>query len=290
MNWGDLPIVLAIAEAGSLGGAAVTLGVDTSTVSRRLRALESQLAAKLFESRGRSQVPTAAGRLALEAAQEIGANVHRLEARLMGIDDRLEGCVRITSSPSMAQYALVAPIAELERRYPDIQIELIVTDRALDLLAREADVAVRVTGSPLPSLVGRNAGRVPYGVYASRAYLARHDGGAHKLVTWRRDLESPSAIARLCPDACVALRVNDLSTMVRAVAAGVGVALLPRWIGGQESGLAVVALDPTEYDFQVWVLRPPSLRSSARVRVLADHLFTSLRAQMQAAWAEAAPT
>ena len=290
MNWADLPLVLAIAEAGSLGGAAVALGVDTSTASRRLRALESRLGTKLFELSGRSQVPTAAGRVAVAAAREIDGTVKALESRLMGLDGRLSGPLKVTCAPAVAQYALMQPLADFCRRYPEIEVDVMVTDRVLNMAEREADVAVRATRDPQPSLVGRQAGqRALWGLrYCGLPRAARRrTPPVHHLA--RRAAATRSDRAGSVPEARVALRVDDLNAMVQAVLADLGLALLPRVVGMSEPRLVTVALDPTDYDYRIWVLRHANLEGSARVRAFADHVFGVLRAQLRAAWALSAP-
>ena len=168
LDWDDLRVALAVADAGSLAGAARALNVNHTTALRRLDALEARLHTRLFERQRGGYVPTEAGELLAQEARDIAPRVHDIERRLLGRDLRLTGTVRVTTAFVTMAYLLPRPLAEFARSHPGIEVEVAESGVLLDLSRRQADVALRISNQVPEHWVGRSLGTVHYKVYAKR--------------------------------------------------------------------------------------------------------------------------
>ncbi|MEM9302147.1 MAG: LysR family transcriptional regulator [Pseudomonadota bacterium] len=284
MNWNDIPVFLAIADAQSLAGAARQIGVNHSTVFRRLKALEASLGARLFDRLAEGYRLTALGESMLEPARAAQAALDEALRRVSGQEVALQGLVRITAPANLAASFLPELLVPFRARYPEIRIEIAVSDADLDLTRREADIALRATPKPPEHLVGRLITRLRWYATASSGYLERNgqpeDEAAlaqHALIgaddefsrlrafRWLRE-RFPSAIT---------WTANQLNTMAALARAGAGIALLP----GDQDQQDLRRLFPVcpEATGELWLLTHPDLRQTARVRVLVDHLVNGLR-------------
>ena len=285
MDWNDLPYFLAVAREGSLAAAARYLGVNHSTVFRRINALETRLAARLFDRRPEGYTLTPAGERALRIAERASDSVDEFERSLAGQDIRPTGEVRLTAPANIAG-AYVAPLLPgFAARHPGIRLNLAVSDTDYDLSRREADLALRATPAPPGHLVGRRVAEIPWMVCAGSAYLERADAPknmrdleAHPLIGADIRVRHVSALgwlmSRYPPEAFVAT-CDSLNTMAAMVIAGTGVAILPA-DQVREGLVQLFRLEPP-HSAGLWLLTHPDLRSVARVRALSDFLFSSLR-------------
>ncbi|MGE3297671.1 MAG: LysR family transcriptional regulator [Porticoccaceae bacterium] len=269
--WDDVRYFLAVARTGSLSGAARELGVNHSTVLRRINAYEEQQGVRLFERLPTGYALTQAAENIHADALEIEARVRAIDRRLFGGDARLQGRLRVTLYHGVA--ALLMPrLEEFRGRYPGIDLELLVTTDVRDLSAREADIAVRGTAAPPDQLIGRKVADFRHGLYTSPAYEARAPA-IPEVIQWRDEVEIPAWVEQHCPGARVALRVDDVETMAAAVREGLGRARLPCWVADRGPGLlrlpAALPLSP----FGLWILVHADLRASARVRAGRDFLI-----------------
>ena len=170
-DWNEFKIVLAVARAGSIVRAAKDLGHDHSTIFRWLNALESRKAVQLFDRDSGRYVPTEAGSQMVLAAERMETEALALDRSITGRDARLSGKLRITSSETLAYRILNELLAGFRREHDGIEIELLVDNRQLDLLRREADIAIRATRPREGELFGRKIATTPWTFYGSRAYL-----------------------------------------------------------------------------------------------------------------------
>jgi DNA-binding transcriptional LysR family regulator len=278
-DWNDLRLVLAVARGGSLSAAARALGVNHSTVYRRLGALEQRLAVRLFDRLPDGQVPTAEGNELIAAAETMERETQGLLRRLSGRDLQLEGRVRLTAPDDLFAELLLPILAAFRRRYPAIHLEISLDNRFLSLTRREADVAVRPTASPPEDLVGRRIGPIASLVYGTPE-LAEIDPAVVPWIGWDEGL-GPPAITRWfrehVAEERLVWRSNSLFNQAQAAAAGVGLALLPCFLGEAQPGLRRIAFSGPALDSDLWLLTHPDLRHSARVRALTDFLFDHLK-------------
>lgn len=279
MDWNALKVFIAIEQAGSLAGAARILGVNHSTVFRRLNALERDLGARLFERLPTGYVPTPLGEELRDIANGIDGAFDDLERRVAGRDVRPGGKVRITAPNNLAYRFLPTYLAELRRDYPDIEVELLVSNLEVNMNSRQADIAVRVTGAPPDHLVGRQVRAIGWSLYGGLAYRDQHgfpagldDLGQHRLIGASHGMRHLPAfvwLERTLPQ-CVTARSDDLVAMSWLAQAGHGLALLPD--DQQRPGLDRLFAFPPGKTSNLWLLTHPDLRRVERIRLVMRHL------------------
>ncbi|EPX81909.1 LysR family transcriptional regulator [Salipiger mucosus] len=276
LDWTDYETVLRIAEAGSLTGAAQRLGTSHPTMFRRINAVEDRLGVRLFERFRTGYVPTTAGEDLVAAARQIEALTNETERRLAGRDLRPSGVVRLATTDTLLAGLLAPEIACLREREPGIVLEVALSNAVSDLSFREADVAIRPAAAPEPHLVGKRLGRIRQAVYAHRSLevapgtdLAElpwigpsASMGYGQLRAWMRDSG--------CEAACVA-RVDSVLGLQAAVRAGIGVAVLPCYLGVSDGELVQVGKEIDALAVDLWLLTHPDLRRTARVRAVLDY-------------------
>ncbi len=285
MDWNDLRLVLEIARAGSLAGAARALGVNHSTVFRRLNAFERGMGLRVFDRLPEGYLPTPEGAAVCEQAEQMESAALALERNLVGADLRLTGSVRLTTAPNLAVDYVAPLLPALRQRHPEIRLEISAGDRDYDLARREADLALRATSHPPEFLVGRRLATLSWWVYGAPGYLARHPAPMHASDLAGHDVIGPEpAFLRLpamawfmtqVPESRVVARAGDLNTMAALAAADLGLAVLP--VDQHHPGLRPLLRLDAACDGQLWLLTHPDLQRVARVRAVFDFLAEALR-------------
>lgn len=169
--WSLVRAFLAVAETGSLSGAARALSQSQPTMGRQIKQLEIQLGLRLFERQPRGLTLTPTGESLLDPAKAMHAAFHQLSLRAAGQDSHMHGTVRITASEVMARHVLPEIIVDIRESEPDIQIELVPSDASENLLFREADIAVRMYRSTQLDVITKHIGTAHMGIYAALSYL-----------------------------------------------------------------------------------------------------------------------
>lgn len=275
MNWDDLRFLLAVQRGGTLAAAAKRLGVDQTTVARRLAGLESAAKTKLFlRSQGRL-VATDLGEIAVAQAERVEGQILELEEKLTGGDASPEGKVRVTAVPVLAHRLLIPRLGDLLARCPKLELEIVAEPRNLSLSKRDADIAVRLARPEGGSALCRRLGTLSYSLYGAvdRAgealpWLSYDDEHA--------DLPQAKWLAgNLTAGDRARLRVNDAEGLFQAAAAGLGQALLSDALVGpalsRRSNGPVLTRD-------VWLLVHPDLRALPRFAAVIDWLVESFKA------------
>ncbi len=282
MNWDDFRLVRAIAEARSLVGAADSLGLNHSTIFRRLGQIEADLGRALFERSRAGYAPTAAGDEMVALANRMSDGVIEFERRLAGQDERPRGELRVTTTDSLFA-SLLAPIfASFRAAYPEIHTDIIVSNAALNLSRRDADVAIRATSEPPESLVGRKIGPMRWGVYArvdsplARVNPLGPDAIFIGFAPPMDEIEAASWIARNIPPARIVARVNTMHVAAAAAAAGVALVVVPCIVGDAMPELKRLAVEIPSTS-ALWLLTHADLKGAARVRAFMDHMWLHLQ-------------
>ena len=275
MNWNDLRYFLALCRERSASQAAKSLGVNHTTVARRIAALEEDLGTRLFDKQTDGFAMTQAAENMYELALRMEEQAQAIDREIFGQDAELKGLLKLTVAHDFAERVIVSRLLAFQQIYPRIDLQLLTTTGLIDLAAREADIAVRLTDKPPEYLVGRQVLPLRHGIYASPKYLSRADHPA-KVVLFRDGKKRPEWVVEHFPDAETALQLDDVSTMVGAVRNHMGLARLPCYIGDLEPGVRRLELRLTPSTWGVWVLSHVDLRSTARVRVCRDFLFETL--------------
>jgi DNA-binding transcriptional LysR family regulator len=282
MNWDDARVFLAVCRESTLRGAARVLGVDQATVGRRVNALEKSLNATLFLRTSEGYALTAVGEAALQSVENMERSALDLERQVLGLDDRLTGTVRVTTTDSLAIDFLIPAIARLHDVHPDVRVQMDASTQFLNLAKREADIAVRNTRPDNPDLIARRIARWPVGLFASQGYLDRHgepEPGSlfegHDLVVYQPHLHSQKDLTLVSEPLGRGRIVAALSSSLlvrRSIAAGLGIGEIPL-ISGERDGLVRLWPDRTRpLPYDVWLVTHADLRHTARVRVVIDEI------------------
>ncbi|MGC3874521.1 LysR family transcriptional regulator [Halomonas sp. GXIMD04776] len=269
IQWDDLRIVLAVAQEGTLSGAARQLGVSHATVFRRLADIERRLGTQLFERARSGYSPTPAGEDIAAAARRVETEVLAVERRIAGQDLRPSGTVRVTTTDTLL-LGLLSPIfAAFRRSYPEIELEVAVSNQLFSLTKREADIAIRPSLAPPESLVGRRIGTIAQAIY--RASIQDSDTadwvGPDERMAYRA-LEI--WMAQSGHDSRCHYRIDTLLGMLAAVRDGIGRAVLPCYLCDDDERLVRVGEPIPELATDLWLLTHPDLRRVARIRALME--------------------
>jgi DNA-binding transcriptional LysR family regulator len=289
MDWGDLHLVLAVFREGTLSGAARKLNVTHSTVFRRLGAIEEKIGARLFERFRDGYAPTPAGETAAASAIRLEEEVLTLERKLSGQDLRPSGTVRITTTDTLAALVM-RHLPAMRELHPEIQPEIVISNAMANLTRREAEIAIRPTPAPPEILVGRRVTDIAHAIYGSRGYLSRRDGkdlSAHDWIgiddalattvigQWMRE-----NIQENMRGARITCRVDALPALRDAAEAGLGLALLPCYVGDLAPGLR--RLTPRALAgprSSLWLLTHDDLKRTIRIRATLDFLAKVLASE-----------
>jgi DNA-binding transcriptional LysR family regulator len=294
MEWDDLRYVLAVASAGSLAGAARSLGVNHTTVLRRIGAFEGRLGLRLFERLPTGYVLTAGGEELIAAAHHIDETVTTLERKLAGQDLRLSGTVRVTTTDTLMGSVLPEILAVFRANHPGIQIEIAVSNLMFNLTKRDADVAIRPANDPPETLIGRRIAKIAFAIYGSPRYLAEHKAKdlARHLWVAPDDSLAGTAVAQWTranlPEGQIALRADSLLALRQAAQAGLGLAALPCYLGDASPDLVCVRRPVPEMETALWILTHQDLRHTARIRAFTEfaaNAFSRRRALFEGAQA-----
>jgi DNA-binding transcriptional LysR family regulator len=280
LDWNDLRTVLAVARAGSLNGAARALALQHSTVFRRIEEAEARIGARLFERSRTGWRANLQGEAVAAAAADMEAAALAAERAISGADARVEGVIRLATSELLAGYLLPPLLHRFLAEHPGIEIEAGVSNRAVDLTRREADLALRATARPPESMVGRQVAELRYAVYAARSLLPRRGSQQPVLqaLPWIGfdDSLAYTGIAQwfsqALPDVRPRMKADSLPAMLMAGAAGLGAVVLPMFAGAQEPRLARITPAIEGQAMGLWLLHHPDVRGNARVRLLTKWL------------------
>lgn len=281
-DWDDMRFFHAVAEGGSLSAASRSLGVNHSTVFRRINQLEERLQARLFERLDNRYQLTDTGEQLYARIQQVANVMDDVERHVAGRDSLLEGSIRLTCPDTFLNWIVPGLIAEFCRQYPQIRIELRADQEHLDLARREADIALRATNSPPDYLIGKRLGQIGWRFYGLPQF--RQAGTTNRAMLTQLPGSSPPEVPLIAPEgkllqipACqwldkqlprfrVSARAGSLRAAAALAQAGLGVALLP-----VEAGLALseIAVPTKNFDTGIWLLHHPDMRSNTRLNCFA---------------------
>jgi len=284
IDWDDVRYFLAVARGGSVRSAAERLGVNHSTVLRRIAQLEERLGAHMFDKLPSGYRLTHAGEEVLEFADQMEASSKQLETRIFGRDQSVRGLLRVTLAPTIATHLLMPDFAEFARLHPEVEMEILSSDEPVNLTNREADVAVRVVydrkNLPL-NLHGLKGPELFGGVYMSRELLAAwRDGTVGRIRCIIKNNDGISEWARDgdIPVVEVPFRTTDAAAQIVAVRRGLGVAMLPCFVGDTEPLLVRVPGTTLRMHGTLWLLTQGETRKTKRVRLFTEFVSRRLTA------------
>jgi DNA-binding transcriptional LysR family regulator len=292
-DWDDLRHLIAVSRQGSTVAAAKTLGVNQSTVHRRLLELETAIGLTLMTRQPSGYRLTELGEALINHVLAVETVVRTLEQQIRTLKLDLKGVVRLTCpEPTVPRIVATGLLDRFHERYPELQVEFVTSDRYLDLSKGEADVAFR-SGEPVDdTLVGRKICDSVWAIYASRSYVQQHgrptsiaELADHALLGFDGIMENHRVAKWLpvaVPNARIVSRNNSMLGTLSAVKAGVGIAPLPTTLGDAEDVLIQI-LPPVEELTRSWyLLTAPDLRKTPRVAAFVDQILEDVPALRRA--------
>lgn len=295
LDWSLIRAFLAVAETGSLSGAARSLSQSQPTLGRQIKLLEDHLGLRLFDRKARGFDLTHNGESLLEPARAMRDAFGQLSLRAAGHDDKMRGTVRITASEVMARHALPQIIADIRQTEPEIQIELVPSDASENLLFREADIAVRMYRSTQLDVITKQIAVAPLGVFAARSYLERHQSPKtiddlidHCLIGYDRDdriIQGMRAMGWQVKRDFFDVRCDDQNTYWELVRAGCGIGFTQQFVARKDSDI-VQLLPEMQFDpLPIWLAAPEAMRTAPRVKRVWDLLEIGITSRFPSAQA-----
>ncbi len=288
MDWDKLRIFHAVAEAGSFTHAGEVLHLSQSAVSRQVSALEDSLKIPLFHRHARGLLLTEQGELLYRTAHEVFAKLAMTEAILTDTKEKPSGEIKVTATVGLGSNWLTPRIREFIELYPDVTVNLILSDRELDLGMREADIALRLRAPVQPDLIQRKLMTVKHHLYASPDYLEQHGNpSCIEELTSRKILvygeEAPSNISNINwilttlrefdKSIYPIFKVNNVYGLLLAIQSGLGIGSLPDYIVQGHKNIVKVLPEVEGPSFDAYYVYPEELRKSKRVTIFRDFLI-----------------
>ena len=283
--WDDFRLVKAIADNAGMTGAAARLGINHSTVFRRLGQIEEALGTPIFERHRTGYALTPAGEEMVTLAARLDDDINAFTRKAAGQEVMPAGELRVTTNDSLLIDLLTPLFAKFRQQCPDVRLDVVLTNEALNLSKRDADVAIRATDNPPETLVGRRAATIAWALYGradefphpervdttslyQRPWVSLGDNlAAMKTVKFVREHVAPERIV---------YKVNTVLGLAEAVGAGVGIGHLPCFIADKRPQLVRLASQNVNFAADLWLLTHPDLRHSPRVRVFLDFLAAEI--------------
>jgi DNA-binding transcriptional LysR family regulator len=282
-DWNDYLYFFKVSECGSLKGAAHVLGVNHSTVFRRINTLEDKLNVRLFERLKSGYILTSAGQEILECVQQMDEQMDAIHRRIQGKDIRLSGYLKISTTDTLGYYWLPHYIKRFKKRYPDIIIDLDIKTRYTNLTKREADIVIPAVNKQPDHMVGRKLSPLYFKMYASAQYLEINglpkDSGDfvnHRFLLpneARAGLPANQWLRKLVPENCIEACCDKLSGLYKLAKQDLGITILPHYLGDADSSLVEIMKLPEHCHHAVWILTHPDLRHTARVKAFMQFMY-----------------
>jgi DNA-binding transcriptional LysR family regulator len=288
LDWDKIRIFYKVAEAGSFTRAGEELALSQSAVSRQVSALEREVKTPLFHRHARGLILTEQGELLYRAAREMTMRLEATRARLADSRERPSGDLRITTTVGLGSHWLTPRLGEFLDLYPDIRVEVILTNEELDLSMREADVAIRLRQPVQADLIQRRLFTVHFHVYAAPEYLKRYgtpqklaDLDEHRILSFGGDAPSYLMAVHWLASAGRDNReprpyhmvVNNITALKKAVERGVGIAVLPDYLIDASTPLTRILTETEMPALDGYLVYPEEMKSVARVQVFRDFLI-----------------
>lgn len=283
LAWDDFRLIKAIAEERALPAAAQTLGINHSTVFRRLGQIEEAIGVKLFERHRSGYVATPAGEEMVQLAGRVDEDITAFTRKLAGQEIKPAGELRVATSDTLLVDLLTPLFAAFMAQCPDIRLDVLVGNRAANLSKRDADVAIRATDNPPDTLVGRKPARIAWALYGRAADFPGSEPPGEDAL-WQRPwislgeqftmMSAVRYIARHVAPERVVYKLNTVLGLAEAVEAGIGIGFLPCFIGDPRPGLIRLAPPDPQLAADLWLLTHPDMRHTPRVRLFLDFMAT----------------
>lgn len=281
-DWDLFRIFLAVARSGSIASAASQLAESSATVGRKLRELEALLSATVFDRSVSGVTLTPAGTEILRKAEQIELQVMQISDAISGTDGQLTGMVTVAAPSGLGQVVLAPALRELHNLHPRLRVRLLLATSRVNLLNRDADIALRIGTPTQDRLIASQLGDVGFGIYAARDYLDDLDGfdgpddlSGHNVIAASGDLAKTvqsQEFATLSTACHVAAETDSIFAQLEAVKSGLGLAPLPTYLAASHPDLVEVLPGQLRNRAALWLLAHPDSQSLARVKTVHDFI------------------
>ena len=288
MDWNQFQYFLKVADSGNITRAARALGVNHSTVFRRIKSLEDRLGVRLFERSRQGYSLTEAGEEILGRARQIEDQIFAIRRELLGKDIRLSGNLKISTTDTIGYYWLPQYIRDFKEHYPEICVDIDIQIRFTNLTKREADVVIPAVNMQPDYMVGRKLSKIYFRLYASKTYIERFglpetvkDFSAHRFLLPNESLARLPAsqwLKKHVPDHCVTAASAKLSALFKFAQQDLGIAALPHYVGQSDGQMVEIMELPEHCHRNVWILTHPDLRNTARVKAFMQFMYQQVKA------------
>jgi len=282
VNWDNLRYVLMVAEKGSIAAAARELKVNRTTVLRRINTFQDNLNCRIFERSDSGYVLTPEAEKMIDAAREVENTLFNMQRQIAGRELRLEGELRVTTTDTLIVSLIGPHLASFHDKHRHIVVNVVMTNSILDLSRRDADVAIRPTRSPEGNLVGRRLADIHFGIYASPDYLKTCSTDKLSDYSWIGfDTELQATPPGIWLDANIpaekiCLRGDSFIALKVASENGMGLSLLPHYLGDSSETLQKLPIVIDELNTGLWLITHPDLIRSAKVHAFMDHFAEAM--------------
>jgi len=286
MDWRALQDVVTVAETGSLSAASRRLNVSQPTVGRRIEQLEQQLGAVLFTRTAQGLLLTELGESIIENAQHMQEEALAIERVATGANQQLQGIVRLSLIEDIGIFWLPKKLAEFHKQFPQLSVEVNIDNKNVNLLRREADIAVRLARPEQPDLICRKAGRFRMALYASKEYLAQNgtpkrlsDLKNHTLIGFESAMgysKSRIKLESLFTQQNIRHRSNSHMEMIVATRSGIGCSILSCLIADSHEELVRIYPVKIYHEQEIWLVTHSEIHKNARIRAMFDFLVKVL--------------
>jgi DNA-binding transcriptional LysR family regulator len=283
INWDDYFYFLQVARLGSLNAASKALGVNHSTVLRRINALEEKLEVRLFERLQSGYTLTESGGEIFNQIDHIEDDLLTVERKIAGRDIRYEGTIKLSTTDTLGQHWLPPYVKSFKEQYPGILLDIDIRTSYTDLAKREADIVISAVNHHPDYMIGKVLGPIKLKLYASRDYVEKNgkpsspgDLARHKLLILNDELRKIGFnewLKSLVPRSEINLSCNMITSLYSYALQGMGIAPLPTYIGEGDSRLISIMDVPEKFYRKIWILTHPDLKTTSRIRAFMQFMY-----------------
>ncbi|TCS39102.1 DNA-binding transcriptional LysR family regulator [Paucimonas lemoignei] len=282
LDWDDFRVFLGLARAQSALEASHVMGMNQSTISRRLRKLEDNIGAKLFDRNSHGHLLTSAGHRLLEHVEKLESTLAAVESDVAGDSLALNGEIRLGATEGFGSYFLAPHLAHFCTLHPAITVDLLPLPRHVNLTRREADATITIDRPTTDSFVTSKLAEYRLLPYATREYLDQHppiqtlaDLASHRWVDYVDDLifaDQQFTLQKWMPAVRPFLRSTSIIAQLQAASSGLGIAVLPCFMASVTPGLIPILPEQVDITRKFWLVAPAERREVARIKALWDYL------------------
>jgi DNA-binding transcriptional LysR family regulator len=286
-NWDDIRIFLAVARQGGLTSAAQNLGINHTTVARRLTGLETVLHTRLVNRTPTGVTLTPAGQNFLHHAERIEIEAQAAEQRVYAADGTISGKVRLATREGVGAWLICPKVAQLKRRYPELNLDLVSEARTISLLKRDADITISLQYPSQSRVIVQKLTDYRLGLFASPDYLREYgpidtiEELSNRDVIWYVDdfvdIEEQRYMQRIVANSRAGFRATNILAQYAALVSGMGVGIIPVYQAGQDPNLVRVLADQVEEMRTYWLSVHPDAQDLPNVRAVIDFILEIVR-------------